>query len=129
MVVVANLQIIIIMIKNKIYNVYFALFPFINVNLFSAPDSVSGVNKILFGVLTFTTILLYCLINILGYFGFLYIMKHTELEQKYPKWKPIFKYYENTSIVFLIIEILFVLLSLLLVIGLCVQLLYISKDI
>lgn len=73
------------MIKNRLYNVYFALFPFMNGNIFSAPDSVSGVNKILFGVLTFTTILLYCLVNIIGYFGFLYIMKHTELEQKYPK--------------------------------------------
>jgi hypothetical protein len=106
----------------------YALLPFINGNLMSSVDSISSINKIILGVLTITITILYCLINIMGYFGCLYIIKHTELEKKYPKLKTIVKYYQNTSVVFLVIEIIFVISILLLVIGLCLHLLYISKD-
>jgi len=115
------------MIKNKLNNVYFALFPFFNLDMFNAPDSLSGVNKIIVGVLTFTIIILYCVLNIVGYFGCLYLIKHTDLENKYPKLKPIIKYYLKTSIVFLIVEIIFVISSLLLIIGVCSHLLYITN--
>lgn len=114
--------------KNKVNNFYFALIPFIITNIFSVPESVSAVNKIVFGILTFTTILLYCIINITGYFGILYLMKYTELENKYPKLRPFIKYYQKTNVILLIFEIFFVISSLLLVIVLCLHLLYISKD-
>ena len=104
-------------------------FPFINLNIFTMPDSISALNKVVFGIFTITSILLYCIINIVGYFGCLYIIKHTELEKKYPKLSPIIKYYQNTSVIFLIIEIIFVVSTLLLVMGLCLHLLYISNDI
>lgn len=93
------------------------------------PDSISALNKVVFGIFTITSILLYCIINIVGYFGCLYMIKHTELEKKYPKLSPIIKYYQNTSVIFLTIEIIFVVSTLLLVMGLCLHLLYISNDI
>lgn len=94
------------------------------------PESISALNKVVFGIFTITSILLYCIINIVGYFGCLYIIKHTELEKKkYPKLSPIIKYYQNTSVIFLTIEIIFVVSTLLLVMGLCLHLLYISNDI
>lgn len=76
-----------------------------------------------------TTILLYCIINIVFYFGCLYLLKYTEFENKYPKLSPIIKYYQKTSIIFLIIVIIFVILTLLVTIGLCSHLLYISNSI
>ena len=110
------------------YTIFYSILPIFNGNIFHWPDTVSGLNKIIFGVLTITTILLICIINIVGYFSVLYIIKHTDLEKKYPKFKPIIKYYENTSIIFLIIEIIFVISILLLIIGLCAQLIYTSHD-
>ena len=113
--------------KNK-NRLYLSLIPFINVDWWpitiSAPDSLSGLNKLIFSTLIFSVIILWCIINIIGYFGSLYIVKYTDLESKYPKFKPIFKYYLNTSTVFLVIEIVFVLSTLLLIIGICLHLLY-----
>lgn len=120
--------IMVVTLKMEKNNTYFALLPFINSSLLSAPESLSAVNKIIYGVLTFTIILLYCIINIIGYFGVLYIIKYTDLQTKYPKLSPIIKYYQNTSFVFLIIEIIFVIFSLLLIIFLCIHLLYISNN-
>lgn len=113
--------------KNNL--ILFALLPIFNGSMFTWSDSISGVNKIILGILIITTILLYCIINIVLYFGCLYLIKHTELEKKYPKLIPIIKYYQNTSIIFLIIEIIFVISTLLVVIGLCTHLLYISNTI
>lgn len=60
--------------KNKIYSIL----PFIHGHILGLVDSVSSINKIILGVLTITIILLYCLINIIGYFCVLYLIKHTE---------------------------------------------------
>jgi hypothetical protein len=113
--------------NNKLNNLYFALFPFINVDIFNAPTNISGFTKIVFGLLIFNIILLYCIVNIVAYFGIIYIIEHTDLEQKYPKFRPIIKYYKNTSIIFLIIEIIFVILYILVNIGVCLHLLYLSN--
>lgn len=102
-------------------------FTFITDNLFSSVNTVSAVNRIILGVVTIAIILLYCIINIVAYFACLYLLKHTDLENKYPKLSPVIKYYKNTSIILLIIEIIFVVFTLLLVIGLCLHLLYINN--
>ncbi len=101
--------------------------PFMNMNIFTVPDSLSGFNKLIFSTLIFSVIILWCIINIIGYFGSLYILKYTDLETKYPKLKPVFNYYVKTSTVFLIIEIIFVLFTLLLIIGICLHILYIAN--
>lgn len=89
-------------IKNYIVKntMFYGWFPFMNLNILTMPDSISALNKVVFGIFTITSILLYCIINIVGYFGCLYIIKHTELEKKYPKLSPIIKYYQNTSVIF-----------------------------
>jgi hypothetical protein len=105
--------------------IIYGLLPFINGDLFNLPSTLSSMHKVISGILTICVVLLYCIINIIGYFSCLYIIKHTELEKKYPKLSPIIKYYEKTSIIFLVIEIISVILILLIAIGLCVHLLYI----
>jgi hypothetical protein len=106
---------------------YFSLLPIINWDIFTVPATMSGLNKIIFGILGFAIILLYSIINIVAYLGIMYIIKYTNLEDKYPKLKPIIKYYQGTSTIFLIIEIIFVIGSLLIIIGLCLHLLYINN--
>lgn len=113
---------------NKNNNLY-SLLPFITGYITNSVDSISSVNKVISGVLIITVTILFCLMNIIGYFGGLYIIKHTDLESKYPKLKPIVKYYHNTNIVLLIIEIIFVFFVLLFVIGFCIYLLYYSNEI
>jgi hypothetical protein len=81
---------------------FFCLFPFIDGFIFKAPDTLSNFTKVVVGILTIHILLFLCFINITAYFGCLYIIKHTELDKKYPKLKPIIKYYENSSIIFLI---------------------------
>jgi len=118
------------MVVTKVNNrnfILYALFPLINTDVLTFNDNLSNIDKVLLGVLSITIILLYCIINIIGYFSALYIIKHTDLEKKYPKLSTIIKYYQKTSIIFLIIEIIFVISILLLVIGICSHLLYISK--
>jgi hypothetical protein len=114
--------------KNKIV---YALFPFTFIidNLFSSVNTVSAINRVVLGVATITLILLYSIINIVAYFACLYIINTRDLENKYPKLKPVIKYYKNTSIIFLIIEIIYVVSILLLVIGLCLYFIYTSSDI
>jgi len=63
--------------NNKKNNIFYALLPFINGSIFSAPDSLSGINKLIISVLTITIILLYSIINITAYFACLFIIKHT----------------------------------------------------
>ena len=113
--------------NKKFYPLGLALLPFINSDMFSVPESLSGLNKMIFSILIITVLLLYNIINIVAYFGALYIIKYTDLESKYPKLKVIINYYKNTSLVFLIIEITFVILTLLTVIGLCLYLLYFAN--
>jgi hypothetical protein len=90
------------------------------------PDSVSALNKVVIGIFTITSILLFCIINIVGYFGSLFIINS---RKKYPKLSRIINYYQKTNIVLLIIEIIFVIFVLLFVIGFCIYLLYYSNEI
>ena len=125
---VVTLTLIVVTMVKSNKNLY-ALLPLVTGYITNSVDSISSVNKVISGILIITVTILFCLINIIGYFGCLYIIKHTDLEKKYPKLKPIVKYYQNTSVVFLIIEIIFVFSTLLLVIGICLQLLYIANEI
>lgn len=121
------IKVIIIMEKNNKNSSYLSLIPFMNLDWLSAPESLYGINKLIFSILIFSVIILWCIINIIGYFGSLYLIKYTDLETKYPKFKPIFKYYLSTSTVFLIVEIVFVISTLLIIIGVCIHLLYITN--
>lgn len=114
-------------ISNKYYYSLFPFIPFLGSDILNGPSTLSGINKVILAVLSFTIILLYCILNIVAYAGVLYIIKYNDLEQKYPKLRPIIKYYQNTSIILIIVEIIFVVSSLVLVVGLCLHLLYLGN--
>ena len=106
----------------------YAIVPLIAGYITNSVDTANTFNKVLSSVLIISIAILLCLFNIIGYFGGLYIIKHTNLEQKYPKLKTVIKYYQNTSILFLILEIIFVFSILLIIIGICIQLLYFNEN-
>lgn len=46
-----------------------------------------------------------CFINVFGYLFSITLMKHYNLETKYPKLKNFFKRFEKTSLFFLVVEV------------------------
>ena len=58
--------------KNNYNPKFYAFLPIIVVNLLPMQQSVSGINKVVIGLLILTILLSTCIINIIGYFGFLY---------------------------------------------------------
>lgn len=119
--------------KNNIINKFnfninycYCGFPLFNLDFIKLPETLTGIQTFLISILTLCIILLWCFINIVGYLGSMYIIKYTQLEEKYPKYKKIINYFVKSNYVFIIIEIIlftFVLLSL---IGLCIYLLTLS---
>ena len=88
------------------------------------PDSPSGLDRMLFGILLLSILLLYSNVNVRGYFLTLYVIKYTDFENKYPKFKKIINYFKNSNIVLIIIEIIFIVSILLGAIAICIILLY-----
>src|SRR5580692_5310306 len=86
------------------FNVVYCFLPFINLGDNMNPETLSGFNKFLLGILIISIILLWCFISIVGYLFTLYVIKYTNLEEKYPKLKPFIGYFQSTNYVFIIIE-------------------------
>ena len=97
-------------------------FSFIDVSVL--PDTASGMDKFLFGILSISLILLWCIINITGYFLTLYIIHYTDLANKYPKYTKLINYFKNANIMYIIIEIIFIIIILLSTIAVCIKLIY-----
>lgn len=104
-------------VNNMNYIKQFSLIPFIS-SFINISENPHGLGKMALGFLTLNLLLLWAIINIVGYFGSLYIIKYTNISDKYPKLIPILNYYEKYStiliIVVLVILILFINISLLL---------------
>lgn len=101
--------------KNKKNNLNYSFFlPFLldylGLNTQNETDPVILVST---HILILAIIILFCFINISGYIIFIYIIKETNLIEKYPKFKKIIKYYESTNKIFLLFEIILVLILLL----------------
>ena len=105
-------------ILNNIHTL--SIIPFFNV----VPESLNGFQRLIAGILVLSVIFLWCFINVIGYFGFLYMIKNTDLENKYPKYKFITNYLKKLNYVFIIMETIFIIIILLSVIGICSYLLY-----
>ena len=111
-------------VKNNMnYIKQFSLIPFIS-NFISIPENLHGFSKIALGLLIMNFLLLWAFINIVGYFGSLYIIKYTNFSEKYPKFKPILNYYEKYSMIMIIIEIVTVILIIFINISLLLFFLY-----
>nr|YP_009912200.1 hypothetical protein [Dictyophora indusiata]QLD96637.1 hypothetical protein [Dictyophora indusiata] len=59
-----------------------------------------------FNILILSLIILTCFINITGYFLSIYLITKYKVEDKYPKFLKMIKYFDKSSIFFVIIEII-----------------------
>jgi hypothetical protein len=76
------------------------------------PDHASTLTQFSFSVFLLSLVALFCLINILAYLLTYIFIQKGDYENKYPKLKILIKVYKNTSIFYVIIEILICLISL-----------------
>ena len=103
-------------------SIIYAILPIIDWSIL--PDTPTGFHKFLLGILGLSIILLWCFINVIGYFIVLYGIKYINLEVKYPKLKRVINYFYNMNYIFIIIEIIYILVILITVIVICILLLY-----
>nr|YP_010697737.1 hypothetical protein P1R16_mgp02 [Porodaedalea niemelaei]WCF76633.1 hypothetical protein [Porodaedalea niemelaei] len=69
-----------------------------------------------FNILILALIILFCFINITGYFISIYLINKYNVESKYPKYYKIIRYFEQSRILFVTIEIFLCLFCLILII-------------
>src|SRR5271154_6529103 len=86
------------------------------------PETASGMDKFLFGILLISIILLWCFISITGYFLTLYLIHYTNIANKYPKYIKIINFFKNINIIYIIIEIIFIIIILVSSIVMCINL-------
>jgi len=98
-------------IKNRITQ--FSSFPLIFYNLdINVNDSDPVIVQLAYGVFLLTLVTLFCLRNIIGYISAYFLIQKGNYEVKYPKFARLIHYYKNTTLVFLIIEIILCLICL-----------------
>jgi hypothetical protein len=86
-------------------------------NFFTMPDNLSQADQFLSAIIILAVINLWCFLDIIGFLIALYLVKYTDVEKKYPKYKKWINYYNNANFMSIGIEILFILFIHFLVIG------------
>lgn len=85
---------------------YNYIIPFIFKTLGSnIPEDAEPIVTFSFNILILSLIVLFCLINITGYFISIYLINKYDVEKKFPKYSKLIRYYENSQIFYVIIEI------------------------
>jgi len=87
--------------KNKDRNSYLTIVPFLGTVL---PENASDINKFAYSVLGVSIVILWTLINVLGYLSAVYLLTISNFENKYPKLNYFFKYFRYSSFTFVIIQ-------------------------
>ena len=96
---------------------YCYIIPFIYKNLGSnLPKDAEPLITFSFNMLILSLIILFCFINVTGYFISIYLLNKYNVEEKYPKYKKIIRYFERSRIFFVIIEIILCLFCLIILI-------------
>jgi hypothetical protein len=96
---------------------YSYIIPFIFKTLGSEiPKDAEPIVAFSFNILILSLIILFCFINITGYFISIYLITKYNVEEKYPKYCKLIRYFEKSRILFVIIEILLCLFCLIIII-------------
>ena len=95
--------------KFKVSNFKFRqafLFSFIlnglNIDL---PDDASHTVKFAFGIFLLSLVCLFNFINVVGYLTSIYLINKYNIEERYPKYSKLIRYFEKSRIFFVTIEI------------------------
>lgn len=93
--------------KNN-YRTLFSLFPILNLFNISVPENAEPVVNYSFGLLILSLLIFYSILNaFLSLFSLLVLNKYNvdDKLKNYPRLIKIIKYYENSSIIFICVEI------------------------
>lgn len=109
-----KLKIIIINIIKKINGIKFLrrddykysfLFPLIINKLgVNITEESADIVRYCFSMFTLSFIVLICFINVFGYIASIYLISKYDIETKFPRLKRIIKYYEKSTLFFIIFE-------------------------
>lgn len=84
------------------------ILPFIlNIIDINIPEGSETLTNYAFGVMLMSLVALLCFINVLGYFITFYVLDKYNIETRFPKLSKIKTYYQNTTLIFIIYESLF----------------------
>ena len=89
-------------LSNYKYSFLFALI-LKSLDIQLSPDASQLVN-LAFGTFILSLICLLNFFNVVGYLIALYLVNKYDVETKFPKFKRIIRYYENSSLIFVLIE-------------------------
>ena len=109
--------------NNNKFNNLFALFPFSLFDINIIPETASAFDKILFSLMILGILTLWSFIDIVGHFIVLYLIDHKKIEEKYPRYIFLIKYFKKVNYYFLTFEIIFFISIYLIVILICLNLL------
>ena len=113
---------------NKINLSYSFSFPLILSSLdINITDADSSLTQFSYGVFLLSLIALICFINIIGFMIGYILVQRGNYEIKYPKLSRFIKYYKNSTLIYITIEVLLCLICLLLLVFL--SLLYVYSSI
>jgi hypothetical protein len=93
--------------KNN-YKTLFSFLPILNIFNMSVPENAEPVVNYSFGVLILSVLICYSLLYAFLSLFSLYVLKKYNIDEKlrdYPRLIKIIKYYENSSIIFICVEI------------------------
>lgn len=85
------------------------------------PDNISGLEKFIWGIIILNLLNLWCIIDLLGYLLSAYIIKYTDIEEKYPRYKKIIKFFSNTNYIFIALELIYIIIVHIAIIGICLS--------
>ena len=85
------------------------------------PESLEGIRLFLFSVGVLCLINLWCFIDIIGFLISLYILKYMDLDSKYPKLKPIVKYFANSNYIFIGIQVAYIFIIHIFILIVCIS--------
>nr|YP_010759091.1 hypothetical protein QEO35_mgp28 [Hericium alpestre]WEX32005.1 hypothetical protein [Hericium alpestre] len=113
-------------IKSKLNKTLYSinLFPFLNFDWTTGPENLTSFQQLIYGIIIISISLLWCFINVTGYFITIYVIKYTDIETKYPKYIKIINYFKKYTYLSIILEILFIVITLLSLIGICCYILW-----
>ena len=73
----------------------------LNINL---PDEDSHHLKFVYGILLVSLVCIFNFVNVVGYLTSIYLLSKYDVESKFPRLKSIIKYYEKSSLFFVVLE-------------------------
>ena len=68
------------------------------------PKDAEPIVTFSFNILILSLIILFCFVNIIGYFISIYLINKYNVEERYPKYSKLIRYFEKSSLFFVVFE-------------------------